>query len=202
MKEVFYKDKTFHVHPQVYEPREDSFLLADVVPDYARGDVLDLGTGCGIQAIIAAEKASKVVATDINPHAIECARENAKLNNVELDLRQGDLFEPVAGEKFDLIIFNLPYVPVEEKPEEWIDHSYVEGEVIKRFLEGYRNFLKPGGCCLVLVSTVTKTKIKGEVVARKKVAFEELFVAKLSESDNAPNDTDSHGNDAGEHDRE
>ena len=82
-KKVFFANYTFHVSESVYEPAEDSFLFAEnlKVPDGA--SVIDMGTGCGILGIIAAENASKVVAVDINPHAVRCAKKNAKLNNVE-----------------------------------------------------------------------------------------------------------------------
>ncbi|OKL48657.1 DUF7059 domain-containing protein [Boudabousia marimammalium] len=72
--------------------------------------VLDIGTGCGIQAIIAAAHATRVVATDISLRALDMAAFNAALNQVTLDLRAGSMLEPVAGERFNLIISNPPFV--------------------------------------------------------------------------------------------
>jgi methylase of polypeptide subunit release factors len=71
---------------------------------------LDLGTGCGVQSLHLAQHVDTVVATDLNPRAIQLAGLTAKINSIELDLRQGDLFDPVADEEFDLIVTNPPYV--------------------------------------------------------------------------------------------
>ncbi len=71
---------------------------------------LDLGTGCGVQSLHLAQRVDTVVATDLNPRAIQLAGLTAKINSIELDLRQGDLFDPVADEEFDLIVTNPPYV--------------------------------------------------------------------------------------------
>jgi release factor glutamine methyltransferase len=72
--------------------------------------VLDMGTGSGVNAILAATKGAQVVAVDINPHALDAARDNAARNNVadRVEVRQSDVFSAVA-EKFDLIIFDPPY---------------------------------------------------------------------------------------------
>jgi len=80
--------------------------LVDLVPIGSR--VLDLGTGCGILAAAACTRAVEVVATDIDEAAVACARRN--LADLEVDVRRGDLFEPVVGERFDLVICNPPYV--------------------------------------------------------------------------------------------
>jgi Methyltransferase small domain len=74
------------------------------------GRALDMGTGSGVQALLLAGHAHQVVATDVNERALEFARFNAALNEVSIDLRRGSLFEPVAGEHFDLIVSNPPYV--------------------------------------------------------------------------------------------
>ncbi|MFH1450959.1 MAG: HemK2/MTQ2 family protein methyltransferase [archaeon] len=193
MKKVFYRDITLEIFDQVYEPREDSFLLAEVVEKVLSGggrrgvvgrsvEVLDIGTGSGMQAIIAAKLGANVVATDINQIAIECAEKNAEKNNVEIDLRKGDMFWPVRDEKFDLIIFNAPYLPEESAPEEkeLIDYSYAGAGRIKEFLEEYQNHLKTGGCALLVFSSLSGINVLGEIIARKKVAFEEICVARLT----------------------
>lgn len=182
MGEVHYKGCIFHIHPQVYAPREDSFLLAENLHARKGGAVLEIGTGCGILAILAAKSDASVVATDINPHAVENAKENAELNGVsdKVELRQGYLFEPIKPEeKFDLIIFNPPYLPKEEEPEEWIDYSYSSSEVIKEFLEEYKDFLKQGGKCLLINSSISGVEVKGKIIAKKKLAFEELCVLEI-----------------------
>ncbi len=117
-KQAFYSDFVFEVFEDVYEPAEDTFLIADYLTQVVEeGDtVLDMGTGCGILAVIAAPKAQKVVATDVNPHAVKCAKLNAKTNRVshKIDVRHGDMFQPIRKtERFNVIVFNAPYLPTE-----------------------------------------------------------------------------------------
>lgn len=71
---------------------------------------LDLGTGCGVQALHLSRHSAGVVATDVNPRALALASLTAGLNGLDVDLRQGSLFEPVAAERFDLIVTNPPFV--------------------------------------------------------------------------------------------
>ncbi len=127
---IYFKNLKFRTHQDVYEPAEDSFLLAENLIT-GRGDfILDIGTGTGIQAIVAAEKVRRVLAIDINPWAIKLAKENAKLNGVEnIEFWAGDFFECMKNDRvntcamganeingipelFDLIVFNPPYLPV------------------------------------------------------------------------------------------
>jgi hypothetical protein len=73
--------------------------------------MLDLGTGCGIQAILAASHADQAVGTDVNPRAVNMATFNAHLNGLSnVEVLAGDMFEPVLGRRFDLIVGNLPFV--------------------------------------------------------------------------------------------
>jgi methylase of polypeptide subunit release factors len=87
-----------------------STTLAQLTIRRPVGRALDLGTGCGVQGLHLTRHAATVVATDLNPRAIEMAELTAKINSIALDLRLGDLFAPVAGDAFDLIITNPPYV--------------------------------------------------------------------------------------------
>jgi len=87
-----------------------SITLAQVTVRSPRTRVLDLGTGCGIQALHASRHAQTVVATDISERALRFAAFNAALDGVRLDLRLGSMLEPVAGEEFDLVVSNPPFV--------------------------------------------------------------------------------------------
>ena len=87
-----------------------SSTLAQMTVRRPVGRALDLGTGCGVQSLHLARHAREVVATDLNPRALVLARLTADLNGVEVDLRHGDLYAPVAGERFDLVVTNPPYV--------------------------------------------------------------------------------------------
>lgn len=84
--------------------------LLSLTPRTRVATALDLGTGCGILALYLARHAERVIATDLSPRACAFARFNAALNDVQIDVREGSLFEPVAGETFDLIVSNPPFV--------------------------------------------------------------------------------------------
>jgi carbamoyltransferase len=95
----------------VYPPCSDSFLLADSVTVAQDSLALDLGTGSGVQGLAAARRARRVVAVDVNARAVELARCNASLNGIaNFDVRRGDLYRPVRGRRFDLILANPPFV--------------------------------------------------------------------------------------------
>ena len=87
-----------------------SSTLAQMTVRRPAGRALDLGTGCGVQSLHLARHVREVVATDLNPRALTLARLTADLNGIEVDLRHGDLYAPVAGERFDLVVTNPPYV--------------------------------------------------------------------------------------------
>ena len=146
---AFFKDKELKVLENVYEPSEDSFLLAKNVIIKPGSQVLDLGTGTGIQGINAAILgATKVVSTDVNEKALENAKENAEtLGFLEkIEFRPGNLFECMnKGEKFDVIIFNPPYVVSDEKKFVELDGGKKGREILDKFLEEVGTFLKKDG---------------------------------------------------------
>ena len=107
----------FTVNEHVLVPRPDTETVIEVArslrPDRAAPcRVLDLCTGSGAIAVALAKElpAATVIATEISPEAVAVAKQNAARNNVSVDVRLGDLFAPVAGEKFDLIVSNPPYI--------------------------------------------------------------------------------------------
>ena len=114
VKRVHFGNYVFNVWENVYEPAEDSFLFAENLEVEKGAQVLDVGTGCGMLAILAAEKACSVVAVDLNPYALRCAKENSALNNVrdKMAFIQADLLTALnESARFDLILFNAPYLP-------------------------------------------------------------------------------------------
>jgi release factor glutamine methyltransferase len=115
--------------------------------------VLDLGTGSGVGAIFAARRGASVVAVDINSEAIRCTRINALLNHVDerIEVHQGDLFDPVRGRRFDLVLFNPPYY--RGAPVDALDHAWRGEHVFERFAAGLGEVLTPDGYALLVLST-------------------------------------------------
>lgn len=175
----------------VYEPREDSLLLAEEVEKRAREEVLDMGTGSGIQALLASRKAERVTGVDISIEAVKTAEINAEANNVKnVKFAQSDLFGAVSG-LFDLVIFNAPYLP--EKPGMEGSEQWAGGEngrdLIQGFSEGLKSHLKPGGEALVVISSLTgleevieifrKKDFSARIVKEKKIPWEMLYVLEI-----------------------
>ncbi|MBU0760997.1 MAG: methyltransferase [Nanoarchaeota archaeon] len=171
----------------IYTPREDSHLLEKEVRKYAKGKkVLDIGSGNGIQAQAAlVSGAREILAVDINPEAVKHCKKNG------LDAIQSDLFENVEG-KFDLIIFNPPYLPGDEREDAESAVATSGGEkgdeIIVRFLENVGEHLEKDGIILIVVSSLTpldgidKFVKEKRVVASAKVFMEELEVWEVRQS--------------------
>jgi release factor glutamine methyltransferase len=119
----------------------------------ADAEVLDMGTGSGVCAVFAARYACRVVAVDINAAAVRCAALNASLSHLEdkIEVRHGDLFAPVAAERFDLVLFNPPFL--RGTPRNDRDRAWRSSDVAERFASGLGAHLKPRGSALVLLST-------------------------------------------------
>jgi HemK-related putative methylase len=117
------------------------------------GEVLDMGTGSGVCAIAAARLGFRVVAVDINPVAVRCAQLNALVNSLEdtIEVVQGDLFAPVQGRRFDVVLFNPPFI--RGMPRDDADRAWRSTDVAERFAAGLTTHLKPTGFALVVLST-------------------------------------------------
>ncbi|HEY5101566.1 MAG TPA: methyltransferase [Steroidobacteraceae bacterium] len=146
------------VIPSVCNPksmRTGAFLASQLDATLVGGDaeILDMGTGSGICAVFCASHCHRVVAVDINEAAVRCAKINAGLNHLEekIEVRHGDLFAPVAAERFDLVLFNPPFF--RGAPRNDRDRAWRSNDVAERFAAGLSAHLKPGGSALVLLSS-------------------------------------------------
>jgi len=133
---------------------EASSSLAQLTVREPVGRALDLGTGCGVQALHLAQHAREVVATDVNPRALAMARLTAQLNELDVDVRDGSLFEPVAGETFDLIATNPPFVisPPGSQVLVYRDSGMPGDSVVRHLVENAETHLTDGGWCQILAN--------------------------------------------------
>jgi HemK-related putative methylase len=121
---------------------------------FAHGcEVLDMGSGSGVCAVRAARQGARVVAVDINPEAVRCTRVNVLLNGLEdkVEVQQGDLFAPVAGRRFDVVLFNPPFA--QGTPRDDADRAWRSIDVPEQFAAALPKHLKASGFALLLLST-------------------------------------------------
>jgi release factor glutamine methyltransferase len=177
----------------LYQPREDSFLLKKHLKDNIQksDSVLDMGAGTGILAKEAQKYAKEVLAADIDRKAvIHCTQQGI------LSI-QSSLFEKITG-KFDVIIFNPPYLP-EDRNEPKSSSVQTTGgkegyEMIKLFLEKAKSHLKPDGRILLLFSSLTKKEKVNTILKHlnysftiletKPLFFEKLYVYLITANQN------------------
>jgi release factor glutamine methyltransferase len=194
---VYYKHLVLETSEDVYVPAEDSFLLAENIKSGTGDRVLDVGTGCGIQALVAAKKSDYVLGVDINPKAVLLARKNAASNRIaNAEFLESDLFSSIGeGEKFNLIVFNPPYLPVSEKG--LLERSWSGGvngiEVLERFLSGVKGYLAPGGRIFTLISSLNdrgdverafmRNHLSFEIASSQKIPFETLYAVSSKPKD-------------------
>ena len=180
----------------VYEPAEDSFLLATYASSLS-GRILEVGCGSGIVSLSAAQASLKnvVLGVDINPIAVKCATENARANGVaNATFLKSDLFSELpATQKFDYILFNPPYLPTSRKerllsPEE--NAAYDGGasglNVFKRFMLDAPAHLSDGGKVAVIATSLgngvekTIALLEARVGSAQILAEEKFFFEKLA----------------------
>jgi release factor glutamine methyltransferase len=199
-----YHDLVIEMHPEVYDPAEDSFLLLETLHIDSNDTILELGTGCGIIALNCARKGSRIVCTDINPYAVQLTRYNIERNKHllrgSIEIRQGNLFSVIhKKEFFNIIIFNPPYLPTkkQEKVGGWFDIATDGGRnglrVTKQFIQGLKKHLLNTGRAYFIFSSLSNRStlehyLKNErlsslIVARRMFDGEELDVYCVTPAD-------------------
>lgn len=175
----------------IYQPKEDSYLLEKEVRKYAnKKRVLDIGSGSGIQAKEALEaRAESVLCADISNKAVRFLKKEG------FNAIQSDLFENVEG-KFDLIVFNPPYLPRDSREDPQTRLQTTGGkkgdEVIVKFLKNVRKYLINNGIILIVFSSLTPRRrilkimkekgLKKDVLSEEKFFMEKLEVWKIYSS--------------------
>ena len=180
----------------VYEPQEDSHLLAEVVAKRVKPKmhVLDMGTGSGIQAFSATKAGARIVmAVDVDEQALDHVTQQIKEKNIlNIRVQQSDLFSNIGEhDLFDIIIFNAPYLPDDvNDPDIALDGGVQGHELITKFLAQAKNHLLPNGEILLLFSTQTgfeqvleainDNEFIAEQLAEYPMFFERLYVYSLT----------------------
>ncbi len=173
----------------VYHPREDTDLLARTLRAIKLSDlrVLDMGTGSGALALECARRGAKVTAVDIDERAVAVTDALLKREGVQAPVFQSDLFSNVA-ERYDLIIFNPPYLPSEGAIlDRAVDGGWCGRDIIEKFLEAMPEHLREGGCSLLLVSSLNNPQdlakrfptLSFTPIETEKLFFETLTILKV-----------------------
>ena len=162
----------------IYEPAEDSFLLAKFVKKYSKNkSVLDMGAGSGIQSKTAINSgASRVLAADINPEAVK------HLQSLKITATRSNLFSNISG-KFDLIVFNPPYLPLDSREDLESQQATTGGklgdEIILRFLTKVSSHLDKSGKILLLLSSLTPKDRILKLLEKKRLKHKSIGSEKL-----------------------
>ena len=181
VKFFHYNKLTLELHPEVYDPAEDTFLLIEALSIKKDISVLEIGTGCGLISLECARVGANVVCTDINPFAVNLTKRNYTINKPlikgSFEVRKGDLFKPIKDkEVFDLIIFNPPYLPTKRNEltggSGWFDvatNGGIDGlRFTKRFIDKLDLFLKEYGSAYFIFSSLSdRTKLENYIKKRK-----------------------------------
>ncbi|MDR5672911.1 Methylase of polypeptide chain release factors [Halalkaliarchaeum sp. AArc-CO] len=176
----------------VYQPAEDSALLASATVEAVEPSdtVLEVGTGSGwVAAQVREIREARVIAADVNPHACRQAHDRG------LEVVRADLVSPFRDDSFDVVAFNPPYLPTDPDNEwdDWMEAALSGGETGRRlvepFLERVGRVLAPGGCVLLLVSSLTDREavesiaadagFDAEAVREESYPFETLWVLRV-----------------------
>ena len=173
---VLVHDKSFFIQPGVRPPTINGVYLLEHSTVHPGEAVLDIGTGTGVHAIFAADKAARTVATDIYAPAVENARINARLHGVDsqIDFRVGDLFEPIAdGEQFDVFFVNInfPFSTNDDK----------RNALHERLFSEIHQYMKPGARIYYQTSFVRNIPTIHDMLTRNNFQIMEMHMEYFDE---------------------
>lgn len=179
-KFVLFDNYELKVNPGVFDPSlgEGSQIMAKIKNLFVGETVLEIGTGSGALAILAAEKSKIVIATDISEDALKCAKENITKFNLEskIELRYGDIFSPLQKEeKFDVILFNPPFlngVPNSNLEHSYFDHDY---STLETFFSNLKSHLKKDGKVFLCFGSVGDVSYLNYLISKNKLHFTVLL---------------------------
>ena len=180
----------------VYGPSDDSMLLLEALgfeSGHSNFDcpksILELCCGTGLAALMSKRifPGSRVLACDIDPLAVVCSKKNAELNGLDITVVQSDLFSSFAGQRFDLVLCNPPYLPPDgQTPKDRSNDLHnIDNGVIARFLGSLAVHLNPGARCYLVYSSlnVPDFQVHGfrhvEKLMEKSFFFEKLCLARI-----------------------
>lgn len=185
----------FRVPDQVQAPKAGSLVFCRHLLVRPGERVLEIGGGLGLAAVLAAKDGARVTATDVLPEAVEVMRANAALNGVVVDARLGDCYEPVGGERFDLVCTNPPQMPtppgrVRRDAAAAADNGGADGwELLDRVIAGAPRHLHPGGRLIFTIfdflgpkAALAKVEAAGlaaTIVARETQSFPRIGYERL-----------------------
>jgi release factor glutamine methyltransferase len=163
----------------VYDPAEDSFLLAENVVIPVNSKVLEIGPGSGYVSLYLAKKYPKAeyFCIDINPIAAITSKRNAQINGLSLGVMCSDLFGSLTfSRNFDIILFNSPYLPVNDKS--LLSKAWSGGigglEVVSKYIESLASFLSKEGCSFLVISTKTDIKQLNKILINENLTWQEI----------------------------
>ena len=189
-----YKGINLEVPPQVFHPGfffSTKLLLRYVSKEHLnQKSFLELGAGSGLLSIYAAKKGANVVATDINPVAIECIEANAEENHVEVKTIESDLFDNIPRFNFDFILINPPYY--KKKPSSFSDYAWYcgeNGEYFQKLFKELSDYIHESsnvlmvlcnGCDLQMIKNIgVENSFNMHCVCRRETIIETNYIFKI-----------------------
>lgn len=172
----------------VYEPAEDTHLIIESLEVHRGDKVVEIGSGTGIISLHCAKAGAEVMAVDISEDAVDCTRLNSARNSLNLKVSKSNLFENVNG-KFDLIIFNPPYLPDAETRDIRWSGGPTGLDVIRRFLGSAGEHLEEDGRIVLVISSLagypkfeeffSEFGFEASILRKKRLFFETIYTVEL-----------------------